>query len=112
MHLAVVYAALITLLWLLSMLNRWIAYGSARAVDLEDEVIVITGGASGLGMLIAEVYGMRGASVAVLDVKQMDGEMKGIEYYRCDVGDREQVQRTAMQIEEDVTAPRCALMSE
>lgn len=102
MHTAVAYAALITFLWLLSLVNKRLAYGPAREVDLEDEVIVVTGGASGLGLLIAEVYGMRGASVAVLDIMDMDGEEKGIEYYKCDVGDREQVEKVAKQIENDV----------
>jgi len=75
---------------------------------------VVTGGASGLGLLIAEIYGMRGVSVAVLDVKEIgDGEgrgadstgwseMRGVEYYRCDVGDRAQVEEAARRIEADV----------
>jgi NAD(P)-dependent dehydrogenase (short-subunit alcohol dehydrogenase family) len=66
-------------------------------------VIVITGGASGLGLLIAEVYGMRGATVAVLDVKELEsGEARGVTAYKCDVGDREQVAKAAVEIERDV----------
>lgn len=64
---------------------------------------MITGGASGLGLLIAEVYGMRGASVAVLDVRELENqEARGVEFYRCDVGDRAQVASVAKQIEQDV----------
>jgi NAD(P)-dependent dehydrogenase (short-subunit alcohol dehydrogenase family) len=72
-------------------------------VDLSEEVIVITGGASGLGLLIAEVYGMRGATVAVLDVKELEsGEARGVSAYKCDVGDKEQLARVAVEIERDV----------
>ncbi len=100
---SVAYAALLTILYFLSNLNKRIAYGIPRTVDLSEEVIVITGGASGLGLLIAEVYGMRGASVAVLDVREMENEeARGVEYYKCDVGDRAQVARVAKQIEQDV----------
>ena len=102
-QLAVAYAALLTLFHALAALSDRLAYGAPRHVDLEDDVMVITGGASGLGLLIAEVYGMRGASVAVLDVLDMpDAERKGISYYRCDVGDRAQVELALKQIELEV----------
>jgi hypothetical protein len=108
------YAILVTSLCVLGIINRRVAYGRPRNVDLSEEVIVITGGASGLGLLIAEIYGMRGVSVAVLDVNQIEGgegretdstgwkEMYGVEYYRCDVGDRAQVEDVARRIETDV----------
>lgn len=100
---SVAYATLLTILYFLSHLNGRIAYGRPRTVDLSEEVIVITGGASGLGLLIAEVYGMRGASVAVLDIRELENqEARGVEYYKCDVGDRVQVAAAAKQIERDV----------
>lgn len=67
---------------------------------------MITGGASGLGLLIAEVYGMRGASVAVLDVKELEaGDARGVSVYKCDVGDRDQIAKVAIEIERDVHSP-------
>lgn len=96
------YATIITVWWTLGEVNRRIAFGLPRDVNLEDEVIVITGGASGLGLLVAEVYGMRGASVAVLDVKQSEDEARGVTFYKCDVTDVAQVQRAAAEIERDV----------
>ncbi|EON67512.1 hypothetical protein W97_06880 [Coniosporium apollinis CBS 100218] len=105
MILAIAWAVLITVYTILSYIDRRIAYGLPRDVDLEEEVIVITGGASGLGALIAEVYGLRGASVAVLDVKEPEGEVNGVEFYKCDVGDRAQVERAARQIERDLGTP-------
>lgn len=65
---------------------------------------MITGGSSGLGALLAEVYGMRGVGVAVLDIKGKEEELeeKGVKLYKCDVGDRAQVEGAARAIEQDV----------
>jgi NADPH:quinone reductase-like Zn-dependent oxidoreductase len=104
MHVALAYASSLTLLFFLNTLNKQIAYSKPRTVDLSEEVIVITGGASGLGLLIAEVYGMRGATVAVLDVQDLEsGEARGVTTYKCDVGDNAQVVRVAAQIEKEVS---------
>ena len=68
----------------------------------------MAGGASGQGLLIAEFYGMRGVSVAVLDVKPEEEvdegfqELPAVEYYRCDVGDRGEVEAVAARITKDV----------
>lgn len=102
---SIVWATLISVLWVLGMINQRIAHGTPRKVDLGEEVIVITGGASGLGMLVAEVYGMRGATVAVLDINEMEnGEARGVTYYKCDVSDSKQVFEVAKQIEKDVSS--------
>lgn len=109
-QISVAYAALLTLLSVLSSINRRIAYGASRDVDLSEEVIVITGGASGLGLLIAEVYGMRGCNVAVLDVKEVESaEAKGIKYYKCDVSDATQVDKAVIRIEHDVRESKTPL---
>ena len=106
MLVSIAWASFITLSWMFSVINNRMAYGLPREVDLSEEVIVITGGASGLGLLIAEVYGMRGASVAVLDTREMEnGEARGVTYYKCDVGDKAQIQRVATEIERDVRPP-------
>lgn len=107
---AVAYASFLTLLTVANMLDRRLAYGLPREVEPSHEVIVITGGGSGLGQLIAQIYGMRGASVAVLDIKEVsevDGwdELSGVEYYQCDVGNRKALEMTAKKIEEDVGYP-------
>lgn len=106
--LATGYAVFLTALAVARVFNRRVAYGVPRAVEASEEVVVVTGGASGLGLLIARIYGMRGWSVAVLDVKDMHElkgtweEMAGVDYYRCDIGDREEVERTARRIEVEV----------
>ncbi|KAH6950517.1 hypothetical protein DER45DRAFT_578081 [Fusarium avenaceum] len=103
---AIAWATVVTLFWMASVINQRIAHGIPREVDLSEEVIVITGGASGLGLLIAEVYGMRGAMVAVLDVNGMENtEARGVTYYKCDVGNKEQVAKVALEIEKDLGTP-------
>ncbi|KAL6824341.1 hypothetical protein J3E69DRAFT_336416, partial [Trichoderma sp. SZMC 28015] len=103
---AIAWAIFISVMWIASAVNQRIANGAPREVDLGEEVIVVTGGASGLGMLVAEVYGMRGASVAVLDVNEMEnGEARGVTFYKCDVSDKEQVAKVAVEIEKDLGTP-------
>lgn len=106
MVVSITWAIFVTLLWMGNVLSHKIAYGIHREVDLSEEVIVVTGGSSGLGLLIAEVYGMRGATVAVLDTNPLENtEARGITHYQCDVGDRAQVARVATEIERDVSVP-------
>jgi len=104
-QLSVAYASLLTALFFFSLIDKRIAYGPARSIDISEETIVITGGASGLGLLLAQVYGMRGASVAVLDIKRMNEEARGIVFYNCDVGDRSQVEQAAKAIRADLGTP-------
>jgi NAD(P)-dependent dehydrogenase (short-subunit alcohol dehydrogenase family) len=81
-------------------------------VDFSDKVIIITRGASGLGLLIAEVYRIRGATVAVLDVKELESsEARGVEVYKCNVRDKEQVAKVAIEIKRDVSSPQLPLFS-
>jgi len=99
------YAAFITLLWMLGVANKRLAYGLPRELNWDEEVVVITGGASGLGKILAEMYGMRGASVAVLDVQEPEKEsegLAGVQLYQCDVGDAAAVQKVKDQIEKNV----------
>ena len=99
------YAALITALWILGLLDRKIAYGQPRELDWENEVVIITGGAGGLGKIMAEMYGMRGVSVALLDIREPVWESEGmadVKFYRCGVGKRTDVERVKGQIEKDV----------
>jgi hypothetical protein len=103
MRLAIGYASFLTLLWALAFINDRIAYGLPRDVNWEDEVVVITGGVSGLGSLVADFYAMRGASVAVLDIKKVeDDEDTGVKYYQCDVGDAKQVEACGKRLRDDV----------
>ncbi|KAM6522994.1 hypothetical protein FALCPG4_012600 [Fusarium falciforme] len=81
---SIAWATFITLCWMANVINQHIAHCIPREVDLSEEIIIITGGASGLGLLIAEV---------------------GVTYYKCDVGDKGQVAKVAIEIEKDLGTP-------
>lgn len=103
MQVSIAWASLLTFWWILSVFNNRIAFGLPREVDLDEEIIVITGGSNGLGRLIADFYAMRGANVAILDVvKKDDDDMMGLQFYQCDIGDRKQVESAAERIRKDV----------
>ncbi|KAF2238243.1 putative short-chain dehydrogenase/reductase family protein [Viridothelium virens] len=97
-------AIVVSLVWTLAIANRRLAYGPAREIQLSEEVVVITGGASGLGLLLAETFGMRGASVAVLDLKEQD-EAKGVSFYKCDVSERCELEDVANRITDELGTP-------
>lgn len=105
------YASIVNVIFLLGVLSEKYAYGTPRDVDLEEEVVVVVGGKGGLGGCIAEVYGMRGVRTVVLDVAvsmEEDGqeeETGGVKYYRCDVGDRQQVEDVWARIKTNVGTP-------
>ncbi|KAM3432670.1 hypothetical protein MY4824_006407 [Beauveria thailandica] len=104
--LAFAWATFVSLLYVASAVNQRIAHGIPRQVNLDEEVIVITGGASGLGLLVAKIYGMRGVTVAVLDINDMqDPENYGVSFYKCDISDYEQVKAIALKIEEELGTP-------
>lgn len=97
------YALFLTMCYLLSSLNQRWAYGPPRKVKLLDEVVVVTGGMTGLGRCIAEIYAMKGVGVAVLDVNvKEEGENEGVRWYKCDVGNPSMVQETWSRINDDV----------
>src|SRR5262245_43226697 len=82
----------------------------ARRLDLTGRVAIVTGGSRGLGLLIAEELGRRGARVAIcgrsrsaLDAAERRLREQGIDVLArpCDLGDREQarifVERAALE---------------
>ncbi|KAL8717130.1 MAG: hypothetical protein Q9225_005596 [Loekoesia sp. 1 TL-2023] len=100
------YAVFVTLCHLLSSVNQRWAYGPPRKVKLLDEVVVVTGGANGLGRCIAEIYAMKGVGVAVMDVAvKEEGEREGVRWYKCDIGDRSMVQKAWQKINDDLGTP-------
>lgn len=101
-----IYFVIVTILFFWKFVNKRLAFGKKRGFDWTEEVVVITGGSSGLGLLIAETYGMRGVSVAVLDVRKPEGgEARNVSFYKCDVGDKKQVAAAAKEIERDLGTP-------
>lgn len=63
-------------------------------MEFERKVVVVTGGAQGIGQCIAEEFEKQGASVCVID-KQPGG------YFTGDLADRETLERFARQVIDD-----------
>lgn len=103
------YATLVCGYHILAFFNRRIAYGPARKINWEKEVVVITGGRGGLGGCLAEIYALKGVSVAVIDIavpKQDHGqEREGIMHYYCDLYDGKETEAVWAKIKADLGAP-------
>lgn len=98
------------LLWLINYVDSRYAWGKSRVMDWSNEVVVITGGSSGLGKVLADSYGMRGVSVAVLDVRPFKDQERAddrdnVKWYHTDVGDEKSVLEAKRKIEADVCSP-------
>lgn len=113
---AVFVACFLTALYALGWSNVRLGYGKRRKVDWENEVAVVTGGAGGLGWMIAQILAKKGAAVAVWDVKkpqewsEEDQEDGGIRWYKCDIGNVDEVQKTRDLVQEHVRS-RLSLVS-
>lgn len=72
--------------------------------SLDGKVAVVTGGASGIGAAISEAFVAKGASVAIVDVKQQAAEAMAARLgpaskaFTCDVSDRGSVENVAHQV--------------
>ncbi|OAQ27346.1 retinal short-chain dehydrogenase/reductase [Linnemannia elongata AG-77] len=105
--LAFLMAAVYGVLLFVVKIALWLHERSQRRdgkVDWEDEVVLITGGASGIGYLLAEMLAIRHITVVVLDVHPVKTALD-IESYICDVSDPEDIARVAKEIREDVGEP-------
>jgi short chain dehydrogenase len=112
---AVAFAVTVDIFWFLCHLDslgrngrfsRTKSENDEKVVEEVDDVVVVTGGSSGLGQIIAEIFALKGISVAILDIKkpQME-ENYALQYYECDVSDVEAVKRVGAQITKDVRSP-------
>ncbi|KAK9454292.1 hypothetical protein V1511DRAFT_489237 [Dipodascopsis uninucleata] len=78
---------------------RYISSLSGRTrFDPQKDVVVITGGSSGLGYVITLLLSIRSSKIAVLDVKDPEVKIPNVNYYICDVGDNRQVIATFTEI--------------
>ncbi len=76
--------------------------------SLEDRVVVVTGGASGIGEAIVEAFAIQGAQVVFLDIQDDAGgelarrlALAGVTepfYYHCDLTDIDALQKTVSEL--------------
>ncbi|KAI0638346.1 retinal short-chain dehydrogenase/reductase [Trametes polyzona] len=105
-----VYNVAISAYWFLRWYSRLyrnqgsLIHGPPR-LDWGEQLVVVTGGSSGLGELIANTLAVRNVTVVVLDIKPIVTENYNITYYKCDVSKWEEVEAVAKTIVEELGHP-------
>ncbi|TFK22320.1 retinal short-chain dehydrogenase/reductase [Coprinopsis marcescibilis] len=105
-----VYYALLSAFWFLRWYSRlYRNQGSLilgpKRFDWGEQIVVITGGASGIGELLANTLAVRNVSVVVLDINPIVTENYNVTYYKCDVSKWEEVEAVAKTIKEEIGDP-------
>lgn len=88
----------------------WLNFGRMSKTEWERQVILVTGGAGGLGREIARLALAKGATVCTLDVVDPPAEVRESSgrwlHYRCDVSKSEEVEETVKTIRVDLQKRR------
>ncbi|KAI0960464.1 hypothetical protein AcW1_004970 [Taiwanofungus camphoratus] len=74
-------------------------------MDWGEQIVIVTGGSSGIGELIANTLAVRNVTVIVLDVKPIVSENYNVNYYKCDVSRWEEVEAVSKKIIEEIGQP-------
>lgn len=82
-----------------------------RAKDVSGDIVLITGGGSGIGRLLAKYFAKLGSTIVVWDVnqqgnletvKQIVGQGGRAHAYQCDISNREEVYKLAERVKAEV----------
>ncbi|KZP20196.1 retinal short-chain dehydrogenase/reductase [Athelia psychrophila] len=104
------YYLLVSAFWSIKWYSRLyrnqgkLLYGPAQ-FDWGEQIVVITGGSSGIGELLANTLAVRNVSVVVLDVNPIVTENSNITYYKCDVSKWEDVEAVSKTIIDEIGHP-------
>lgn len=104
------YYALISLFWFVRWYSRLYRnqgslFFAPKRLDWGEQIVVVTGGASGVGELLANTLAVRNVTVVVLDVNPIVTENYNVMYYKCDVSKWEEVEAVAKTIREEIGDP-------
>jgi len=107
---SLVYVAVVAAFWFLKFASRlWRNSGSwlysPERIDWGEQIVLITGGSSGIGALLANTLAVRNVTVVVLDVNPIVTENYNITYYKCDVSKWEEVEAVAKQVVDELGHP-------
>ena len=80
---------------------------SNKYLDVSGKVVLVTGGASGMGRLCALRLARRGAKVAIFDLNEQGlaktaDSHANISAYRCDISSREDIEARVNEVESDL----------
>ncbi|RKP35121.1 hypothetical protein BJ085DRAFT_10636, partial [Dimargaris cristalligena] len=74
--------------------------------DWSEEIILVTGGAGGIGQLLVDTLAIQNATVVSLDIVEPDCGLWGnVHFYQCDLNDPQQIDTTYQQLVEEVGHP-------
>ncbi|KIM46413.1 hypothetical protein M413DRAFT_441506 [Hebeloma cylindrosporum] len=104
------YYVLISAFWFIKWYSRlYRNQGSLffRPPSLEwnEQIVIITGGASGIGELLANTLAVRSVTVVVLDINPIVTENYNIAYYKCDVSKWEEVEAVSKKVIDEIGEP-------
>jgi len=74
-------------------------------LDWGEQIVLITGGASGVGELLANTLAVRNVTVVFFDINTTTTENYNITYYKCDVSKSEEVEAVAKKVIEEIGHP-------
>lgn len=84
------------------LLNNW----TKDVYDWDKEIVLITGGAGGIGGNVVKLLAEKGVKVVVMDVIPMTFDApKNVYYYKCDITSPSLIAATATEIRKDVGEP-------
>ncbi|ORY52813.1 hypothetical protein BCR35DRAFT_337602, partial [Leucosporidium creatinivorum] len=75
------------------------------ALDWEEQIVVVTGGASGIGQVLVETLAVRGVTVVVLDKRPFVADWDDVYSFECDLADSAQIDKVVAQIQKEVGHP-------
>lgn len=87
--------------------NAW-RVGKAKGWDWPNEIAVVTGGCSGIGLNVVQQLTARGVKVAILDVQALPKILEGhrhVRYFKCDVTSPESVNAAADAVRKELGQP-------
>ncbi|PFH51298.1 hypothetical protein AMATHDRAFT_75026 [Amanita thiersii Skay4041] len=105
-----IYYAVISTFWLVKWCskvyrNQGGVFSRPEKLDWCEQTVLITGGASGVGKLLAHTLAARNVTVVVLDVNPIDTDNHDITFYKCDVSNWESVKKAAEKVVSEVGHP-------
>ncbi|KAL5383458.1 hypothetical protein DPSP01_005857 [Paraphaeosphaeria sporulosa] len=89
-------------------LNAYRTNSEKKRWKWNEEVAVVTGGCSGIGMLTVKRLLLKGVKVAILDIQQLPPALQGyagISFFACDIADPGAVASTAEKVRATMGSP-------